>query len=293
MTKISKTLICFLLVLQFACNNTKTNSKAKVLEAIKIENQGVAIDYEDSKIGDTTLVFIHGWCIDKSYWANQTPYFTKKYRVVTLDLPGFGKSGKNRKTWTVEDYGKDMSALLTKLDLKNVILVGHSMSGAIALETALTNPSRVMGVVGIDNFKDIGLVITPKMAKEWAGFYNAMRQNFEKSVSENMSQYLFAPSTDSTVRKRVLTDILKTDKTLAVDCLEDNDKYPLAEKLKLLKKPLYLINSDVMPTDTTVFQKNKIDYHLFNIGSIGHYPMLEKPNEFNVLLGQAIEMMGK
>lgn len=289
MNKMTKILIGVLLGLQFSCNSPDTSKKQIAMEKIKIDNQGVNIEYDDSKIGDTTLLFIHGWGIDKSYWTNQAGFFTKKYRVVTVDLPGFGNSGRNRKTWTVEDYSKDISAVLTALDLKNVIIIGHSMSGAIVVETAINNPTRISGVVGVDNFKEIGLVLTPQVAEEWAVFYKAARQDFKKSVSENMLQHLFSPSTDSLIRKRVSEDILRADTIMAIDCLEDADKYPFIQKLKLLNKTLYIINSDIMPTDTLAFQKNNIEYALFNIGATGHYPMLEKPNDFNLLLQQVID----
>jgi pimeloyl-ACP methyl ester carboxylesterase len=280
-------LIIAILALLFSCNNN-TNKKMTTSQKITIENEGVNIDYTDSKTGDTVLLLIHGWAINQTYWDKQVAYFSKNYRVITVDLPGFGKSGKNRKSWTVENYSKDIAALLTQLDIKNVILVGHSMSGAIAVETALTNPSRIIEVIGVDNFKDIGVVLTPQMQEEWTGFYSAARQNFKKSVSENMLQYLFSPSTDSIVLKKVTDDILMTDTSMAIDCLENSDKYPLAEKLKSLKKTLYLINSDFTPTYTAAFEKNNIHYSLLNIGPTGHYPMIEKPDEFNLLLQQAM-----
>ena len=47
--------------------------------------------------GKFTLLFVHGWCIDQSYWSNQVAAFNSNYKIVTIDLPGFGKSGTNRK----------------------------------------------------------------------------------------------------------------------------------------------------------------------------------------------------
>lgn len=282
-------LAVFLVLTFYSCQNADTTSETTITHKIEIDNRGVNIDYEDSETGDTVLLFIHGWGINQTYWKNQVAWFSKKYRVVTLDLPGFGKSGKNRKSWTVENFSRDISAVLTKLDLKNVILIGHSMSGAIAVETALTNPTRIIGVVGVDNCKDIGIVLTPKMEEEWGSFYKAARQNFKKTMSANMLQHLFSPSTDSTIKTRVTNDILNSDTTLAIDCLENADKYPFVEKLTSLKKTLYLINSDITPTDTIAFKKNNIDYYLLNIGPTGHYPMLEKPDKFNSLLQKAID----
>lgn len=278
----------FFLILQLSCNNPVSENKTAPAETVKIENQGVAIDYDDTGKSDTTLVFVHGWGINKTYWGNQVDYFSKKYRVITLDLPGFGNSGKNRKTWTVQDFGKDVSAVITQLDLKNVILIGHSMSGAVVVETALHNPDRVIGLIGIDNFKNIAEEETPQSKKETADFYKAARKNFRQTVLPAVSQGLFSPATDSITRKRVLADIASSDTAIALNCLEQGDSYPLTPKLIESQRKIYLINSDYTPTDTTAFKAKKIDYDLLSIHATGHYPMIEKPNEFNLLLEQAI-----
>lgn len=286
MTKIS---ICLLLGFQFSCNNSDTNAKTELTDKIKIENQGVDIAYDDSKNGDTTLLFIHGWNINKSYWTDQTTFFSKKYRVVALDLPGFGKSGKNRKSWTVEEYGKDITAVLNQLNLKNVIVIGHSMSGAIAVEAAINNPARIIGVVGVDNFTNFGAVQSLQEKEDVANAYKALRTNYKQIALQYANQSLFSPSTDSLVRKRVINDFMNADSVIAVNCLEQNDKYQTDEKLKSLKKVIYLINSDFRPTDTLGFKKNRVNYYLLNIGPTGHYPMIEKPKDFNLLLQKAID----
>jgi pimeloyl-ACP methyl ester carboxylesterase len=292
MTMTAKFLISILLAGQISCNESDANFKSDSTYGYSIENEGVIIDYDDSKKGDTTLLFIHGWNIDKSYWANQTRFFSKKYRVVAPDLPGFGKSGKNRKTWTVEDYGRDITAVITKLNLKNVIVIGHSMSGVIALEAALSNPTRVIGLVGIDNFTNFGYVQSAQEKEDVANAYGALRTNYKQTALEYANQYLFSPSTDSAVRNKVKKDFLNADSVIAVNCLQQNDKYPSDDKLRSLKKVLYLINSDYRRTDTTAFKKSKVDFCLLNIGPTGHYPMIEKPKEFNLLLKQVIGKIG-
>lgn len=279
-------LIVLLSLLLFSCNNAKKNKNKEVIENSIIENQGVAIAYDDSKTGDTGLVFIHGFGINKTYWKNQTAFFEKKYRVIAIDLPGFGLSGKNRNSWAVEDFSKDVTAVLTQLDLKNVILIGHSMSGAIALETALNNPTKIIGIIGIDNFKNFGKNLTPKEKEESDNIYKVARANFKKVITEYANQGFFATSTDTIIRKRVMNDVTKTNSEIGVTTMEEGDKYPIDQKLKLFKRTLYLINSDLTPTDTLAFEKNNIEYKLLNIGTTGHYPMIEKPNEFNLLLQQ-------
>ncbi|WP_337042094.1 alpha/beta fold hydrolase [Emticicia sp. 17c] len=299
-----KIFIGLLAGLQLSCGNTTTSSntlsfstdttkKTTVLENIKVENKGVVIKYDDSKKGDTTLVFVHGWGINRTYWEKQTPFFAKKYRVVALDLPGFGESGKNRTSWTVEDYAKDVSAVLNTLDLKRVVLIGHSMSGAIVLETALNNPARVIGIVGIDNFNNFGAEETPESKKETEAFFQAAHAHYKKMVTSFANQALFVASTPKEIRKKVLDDIAGADSTISLTCLEQNGNYPINTKLRRLDIPLYLINSSANKTDTMAFKNNGIRCYLMDVGKTGHYPMLEKPDKFNSLLAQVIKNINK
>ncbi len=125
-----------------SCNQPEKKTEGNQVDTLAIDtpvaisNNGVNIAYTDTGRSDTTILFIHGWAINKGYWADQVSYFGKKYRVVTMDLPGFGQSGKNRDKWDTKTYGSDVNAVISTLGLNNVILIGHSMSGDIALQAA-------------------------------------------------------------------------------------------------------------------------------------------------------------
>ncbi|WP_184548760.1 alpha/beta fold hydrolase [Mucilaginibacter sp. FT3.2] len=269
-----------------ACNNPlKTPSSGP----IKILNNGVNIAYTDSGKGDTSLLFVHGWCINKSYFSDQVAVFSKKYRVVTIDLPGFGQSGKNRTSWTVSDFGKDVASVITQLNLKNVILIGHSMSGAIIVQAKLDAPDKVIGLVGIDNFKEYSTAPETAQSKaEFATVITALKKNFKKVVTEYFNQYLFYTTTDTAIRKRILNDVTHTDSTVAIACMEDNS-FNTSAQLKEAKMKIHLINSDNTPNDTTGFVKNNIPYQLLIVHTTGHFPMIEEPAKFNSLLQKAID----
>ena len=102
-----------------SCNQPEKKSEADktdtkgIEKPVAISNNGVNIAYTDTGRSDTTILFIHGWAINKGYWANQISYFGKKYRVVTMDLPGFGQSGKNRDKWDTKTYGSDVNAVIS------------------------------------------------------------------------------------------------------------------------------------------------------------------------------------
>ena len=127
-----------------------------------VKNGQVNINYQVAGAGPVTLLFVHGAYIDLDYWKNQVQYFSPNYRVLTMDLAGHGQSGHNRTDWTVAQFGQDLVAVLDQLDLHNVILIGHSMGGDVALEAAVARPDRILGLIGIDFFKNAGQPLPPE-----------------------------------------------------------------------------------------------------------------------------------
>lgn len=255
---------------------------------IDIENDGVKIAYTDNGDGDVTLLFVHGWCIDKSYWTNQVSFFSQKYRVVTLDLPGFGSSGKNRNVWTVEDYGEDIAKVIEELKLKNVILIGHSFAGEIIIETVNNSKNSVIGLICIDGLTTIGQDLTKQNGLE--EYFVALRSSF-KEVGKDYMKSLFYGVSDSITINRVLSDFDKTDSSVALSSLEQNVNYSakVLDKLKETNLKLYLINSDKNTFDSSSLIAENLAYKLTTINSTGHFPMIEKPNEFNKQLKMIIE----
>ena len=256
---------------------------------INVQDQGVKIDYTDSGNGDTTLLFVHGWYINKTYWSNQVAYFNKKYRVVTMDLPGFGKSGKNRTTWNTVAFGRDVDSVIAQLHLKNVILIGHSMAGDIIVQAAINAPQKVVGLIGIDNFKNVGIGETPnrKDTLIYDHYIDSLKHNFKRLAFEYVNHDLFYKTTSQAVKKRVLNDVAHSDSTIAAACLELSNFKEVTALIKANKK-LCLINSDVKPTNTSGLKTKKIPFQVWYVHATGHFPMIEKPEDFNVLLQQAI-----
>jgi pimeloyl-ACP methyl ester carboxylesterase len=273
-----------------SCNNTSQSSTTNTGAKIAVHNDGVNIAYTDTGKNDTTLLFVHGWCINKSYWTNQAAYFGKRYRVVAIDLPGFGQSGKNRNQWNTLAFSRDVDSVIRQLKLKKVILVGHSMSGDVVLQAAVDNPKQVIGLVVVDIFKNVGKdeVQTEQAKKEYAAAIDSLKHHFKKIAFDYFNQALFYSTTTAAVKKRVLNDVAHVDTVIAAACMEPNDDFNEVPKLKAAKTKLYLINSDVEPTDTTHLATNKIPYKLLYIHATGHFPMIEKPQQFNMLLDNVI-----
>ena len=81
------------------------------------------------------------------------------YKVVTLDLAGHGKSGKQRTDWSVNGFAEDVNAVIRELDLKKIILIGHSLGAAVNLMAATSYPKPVVGFIAVEFFKNTGKLL--------------------------------------------------------------------------------------------------------------------------------------
>ena len=246
--------------------------------------------------GDTTLLFVHGWCINKEYWNDQSKYFSDKYKVVALDLPGFGGSGKNRNEWTFEKYADDINEFIKAEKLENVILIGHSMSGDILLLMDTKYPESVIGIVGIDNLKRPGVKLSEEENKGIEGFFAMMDSSFSGTVEVYTKQNLFPPSADTSIVNRVVKDFKMNDSVIAIKVLRSLLDISQKERdmMQQLKHTLYLVNSDSDTTHIDSLKKYcKASAEVVYVHGTGHYPMIEKPEEFNSALENVIRMIGK
>ncbi len=282
-----KYLPVLLIFCAFGCQPTNNSfDNNPTMSNQSFTNQDTKIEYDICGAGDVTVLLIHGWCIDRSFWDKQREVLCEQYQVVTLDLPGHGNSGKNRSSWSIEEYGQDVASLIDKLNLNNVVLVGHSMGGDIMLEAALLQKNKVVGLVGIDNFKGAGIPADSVTQAQITGFMNYLRADFQGAIDVFSSQYLFSNQTDSTSKLKILKSLHAADTIMAVEALQSVFDYAHQEipALSALNIKLYLINSDVTPTVVTHLKEQSISFEVIDIAGTGHYPMIEKPLVFNRLL---------
>jgi len=287
-----RTCFFFLLstIILSSCSNEpdrKENATLKVND--------VSIVYDQCGNGDTTLLFVHGWCINKDYWDIQSKYFCDKYNVVTLDLPGFGQSGKNRTEWTFEQYAADINEFIKAQKLKNVILIGHSMSGDILLLVDTKYPESVIGIVGIDNLQSPGTKRSEEQTKQNESFFAMMDSSFSGTVEMFTKQYLFPPKADTVSVNRVMKDIKANDPVIAIKVIRSLADVAQKEQdmMQQLSHKLYLVNSDFNITQIDSLKKYcKASAEVVYVNGTGHYPMIEKPAEFNAALEKVIRMIG-
>ena len=266
-------------------------------EAVAIKNGEVSLSYTMAGNGDTSIVFVHGWGISKEYWKEQIEELSSDYTVVSLDLGGHGQSGHNRENWTIEEFAKDVRAVIDGLHLNNVILVGHSMGGEIILQTALSFPAKVIGFIGIDNFKQFVTSFTPQEEKQVSDFMQSLKTNFDTTATMYTRLALFPRGySDTNSVNRVIRSIRQTDSAVAIKALESLMYFALkdSEMISRLPIPAHLIVSDYTATNEESFRRAaKAGSSIRVIKGTGHYPMIEQPHQFTELLKETIHEIGK
>ena len=251
---------------------------------------GIPIIYEVHGEGALALVFVHGWSCDRSYWKGQLEPFSQRYRVVTIDLAGHGASGKERKNYTIESFGADVATVVNKLNLHHVILIGHSMGGDVIADAARQLPrDRIEGLVMVETYNKLGAGRTPEQVE---AFIAKFRADFKDSV-HSLVRGMFSPNADTALVEWVANDMASAPPAIALSALESSFNYSreITKTLLEIKLPVAVINSDTEPTDTASMQRYGVQVVVMN--GLGHFLMMEDPNQFNDVLDGLIEKMTK
>lgn len=246
----------------------------------------INIHYTETGKGNTAIVFVHGWLGNTNWWNSQEAFLKDRYKIVKIDLGGHGKSDKTRLNWTSKQYSDDLITVINQINASEVILVGHSMSGAFVTEAAVDLP-KVKAIILVDTLKDLDDTFDPEQAEEF--MFSHYRKDFKSAVENILPLYLFVDETPITIKNQLQKEFLQQDAELAIKALKPLYEMDIRKIAKLMDIPVRAINSDSQPTEIENNRKYFKNYDYRIITGTGHYPMLEKPEEFNKILKKVIE----
>lgn len=249
---------------------------------------GTPISYEVYGTGDPALIFVHGWSCDSRYWREQIPEFSKKYRVVVLDLAGHGHSGISRKHYSSSAFGEDVKAVVEAVGSEKNILIGHSMGGGVTAEAARLMPGRVIGLIGIDTFQNLKVILTYDMLKAWI---TPLEINFKEGCRDFAKQML-APKTDPQLQEWIMSDMSSAPPAVALSAMDNMViNFLTGESAGIFKDvrvPVITINGDMEPIDAETNRKHMLSFEAVIIKDAGHFLMMARPVDFNKELHKAI-----
>ena len=154
-------------------------------------------------------------------------------------------------------FGGDVVAVIEKLGLRQVVLIGHSMGGDVIVEVALALPERIVGLVWVDTYRTLGGVDTPEETEE---FVRPFRQDFRTAVEAFVRPMFVAgsdPRAGGACRRR---HVGRTSRG-AVEMMQHavtNDDAILAA-LPRLQAPVVAINPDYRPNDVEALRRHGVE----------------------------------
>lgn len=240
---------------------------------------GSAIRYGVRGAGDVTLVFVHCWTCNHTFWDKQVEHFSRDYRVVWLDLAGHGESGSRRERYTMQAFGQDVASVVEAVGAQRVILIGHSMGGPVSVEAAGRLGGKVLGIVGVDTFHTS--FPYPQTEAAIAALVKPFEDNFPMTT-QHMVGTMFTPHSDPAVKEWVLTQFDGSKKALGVSAMYELLRWKAAGNLARYKGPLRNINA--APTG----KEQPLHPSVVLIPGVGHFVAQEKPEQFNAALQEIV-----
>jgi sigma-B regulation protein RsbQ len=226
-----------------------------------------------------TVILVHGWTCDESSWDAQVPVLSQKYRVITLDLPGHGKSDPPKDgKFSMTGFARAVEAVRAEAKVDKVVLVGHSMGTPVIRAYARLYPKHVAGLVPVD-----GIVMIASGAGRGGPNPAAMTGPDGLKAREAMIRGMFTPATPAAVEQHVLKMMLAPPEATASGAMIATfDTADLNGFVTTV--PVLGIYASRPMADRESLKKVFPNSEYVQVAGTGHFVMLERPEEFNRLL---------
>lgn len=267
-----------------------------ITKQVKLDS--VNINYIDKGSGNAILM-IHGLGGNASHWNNLIEQLSVTNRCIAIDLPGYGASSvvKGIESSKVLDfYAKTITAFIQSLQLKNLILMGHSMGGQVAMILAMQEPDLVSKLIlvapaGLETFTDSESAVLIKYAtpsfyalQDSATIIRNYRANFYKSNQE----------TERLIQERINLKNCSSFKSYCAQIamgVQGMLGHPVKAKLNLIKQKTLIVfgendalipNKLLHPTltvqDIAAIGKHIPSARITMIAHAGHLLQLDQPD---------------
>jgi pimeloyl-ACP methyl ester carboxylesterase len=253
----------------------------------KINIDGVGLQYADQGNGPAVL-FLHAFPLSLGMWDGQDA-LAPKYRIVRFDARGFGGSDVSEAILTMDRIAEDAAALIERLRLGPVILVGCSMGGYVAFALAQKHASLLRGLVLVDTRAGAD---SPEARKGRGDLAARVRKEGARAAID-----AFLPRLTGETTKRSRADVIARLKDMMLEAsprgISDalhgiaarQDSTPFLREISV---PTLVIcgEEDVITprAEAEIMQRGIKGAELAVIPGSGHLPSMETPEAFNTVL---------
>jgi len=235
--------------------------------------------YDAGGAGEPALLFLHGWCGDRSFFAPQFDYFSPSHRVVSVDLPGHGESAVPEE-YSIGALASRVAELAGDLRLSRSVVFGHSIGAMVALELSQFAPDLVGGVALID---------PPPLSKEvWREFAPQLISSFSgpdgPTGRRQFVEQMFLPTDDAARRAKIIATMTAVPNDIAIPLIQAIAAFDAMAVLEQCEVPVLTISSAVPTNDAASLLAANSTMTLGQTVGAGHFLQLEVPEQVNPMI---------
>jgi pimeloyl-ACP methyl ester carboxylesterase len=240
---------------------------------------GVRVHYKSLGRGKPVLVFIHGLGGDMNVWREQVAYFAPRYRVIVLDLPGFGESDKPASAkYTMRFFARAVRGVMDDAKVERAILIGHSMGAPIVRTFDRYYPTRSRGLVTVD-----GALLNNLPAEQAETFVAQFRGADYATQVASMFDSMTAQASPA-LREELRSAAVATPQHVFVSAMEGMFRDPSVWTEQKITVPLLVVNTK-SPMWSEKYKESlralAPDLHYVTVDEADHFLMLEQPDALN------------
>jgi pimeloyl-ACP methyl ester carboxylesterase len=241
------------------------------------DTEGLAFDSAGE--GDPHMLFLHGWCGDRSFFAPQFDHFSSLHRVVSVDLPGHGES-RAPDTYTIDGLASSVAALGRQLGLGRGVLVSHSLGAMVALALSRQAPELVSSVIMVD---------PPPLSQEvWKDFAGSLLPGFEgpdsATARRKFVEQMFLPTDDADRRARIVKTMCAAPDDVAIATTKAMAAFDAAAIMHGCEVPVVIISSAVPTNGSAYLLEVNPAITIGQAVGAGHFLQLEVPEQVNLMI---------
>ena len=258
---------------------------------MKIEVNGITIDYREVGGADLPVIFLHAFPLNQSMWDEQVAALSRRCRAITLDLRGFGGSEVSPGTTQMSEMASDVRGLMAALSIDEAVLVGLSMGGYVALAFFRNYPGAVRALVLSDTRASAD---TEEARQKRLSFAERAEREGVTAIGEDMIPLLLGSTTLATrpdLNERIRT-MIERNSPAGVAAAQRGMAERLDSTYILVGidcPTLILVGSEdtLTPVAEAEALRNGIPHsQLQVIPNAGHLPNIEQPLAFNQAVGE-------
>ncbi|WP_329073935.1 alpha/beta hydrolase [Streptomyces niveus] len=195
-------------------------------------------------------------------------------RVIAVDLAEHGESRSTRNVWTIEEFGRDVAAVLEAESIETAVVAGHSLGGAVAVEVGRQLPDKVSQVVALDALHYLGL-FPAQSAEQVEAMENLFRQDFEGGV-RGLVEGGSPAGTDEALKDAYFEKMVAVRQPAGLHSIEGLVHWDMDAALSETKQPITVFAIREL-TDQEAIERygDRIDIVLVDLGS--HHFQVEAP----------------